>query len=94
MRFLNELRYFWAEIREGYPRQREWERFEVRFRQLYSLELAEATNQECLSAAIKISGSVTWAPKVYWLLLARVGRAKDRPGRPAMTLQDVIRMYS
>ena len=96
MRFLSELRYFWAEVRNGYPRQRMRERFYQRYKPLLSIELASATEEECLKAAIQIAkggddiADATW---VFGTLLSRIGRAKDRPGRPAVTIDDVVMMF-
>lgn len=52
--FLKELRYFWQQVREGYPRQREHLQFRDRMRSLMSLEFEAATPYDCINAAEKI----------------------------------------
>ena len=53
-RLLKELRYFWQQVRDGYPRQRDDLQFRDRMRSLLALEFEAATPYDCISAAEKI----------------------------------------
>lgn len=70
--------------------QREWY---ARHMKLRSMEFGPATPNECFQAARAISRAHAETAWIYESLLGRVGRAKDRPGHPAPTLQDLIAGY-
>ena len=52
--FLAELRYFWQQVRDGYPRQLDDLHFRDRMRSLMGLEFDAATPYDCINAAEKI----------------------------------------
>lgn len=77
-RFLAELRYFWQQVRDGYPRQREAKALARILRQLMGLEFAAATPEECFQAAVVLADyHADGIGAIYLCLLARVGRSRN-----------------
>ena len=52
--FLAELRYFWHQVRGGYPRQHADAQFTNRMRSFMGLEFESATPEQCVDASEKI----------------------------------------
>ena len=77
MKFLIELRYFWDQVRDDYPRQGKEQKFSRRYRHLLGMEFATYTAGEVAEHLLHWHIDPEEYARVYFTMLARVGRNEN-----------------
>ncbi len=87
MRWWNELKYFWTQVRCGYERQCMEEEHRLRKFYIIRMKLAPYTYEQCLLAAYEFQK----LPRAYYGEM--VGLLLNRVGRGNITLAEVKVSY-